>query len=78
MAITQVYPKLVVDFETDKTNDEIRAIIDAVYDDLQDKIVSLFVDDSHTTILGWHYHKMSEGGSVDETEGERKIRRTYT
>ena len=66
MARMQVYPKLVIDLETTRTEEQIEAALDAVYDVFKDRLRRLADADPQTTIVGWHYHLSV--GSVDELE----------
>jgi len=59
-------PKLVIDFETTRSEAVIAERMDAYYDAAQIKIRDIFALDPDVTIIGWHLHKST--GSIDEIE----------
>jgi hypothetical protein len=66
MAEMQIYPKIVIDLETTRTEKQIRQALDDLYPDFKQRIRALVASDPKTTIVGWHYHLST--GSVDEDE----------
>lgn len=66
MARLQVYPKLVIDLETTRTEEQIASALDDVYPALKARLRQMADADPQTTIVGWHFHLST--GPVDEVE----------
>ena len=66
MARIQVYPKIVIDLETTRSEAAIRNALDDFFATAKTKIRAIVDADPNTTIIGWHYHLST--GSVDEVE----------
>ncbi len=66
MVRVQVYPKIVIDLETTRTEDQIADALNDVYPAFKNRLRQMADADPQTTIIGWHYHLST--GSVDEVE----------
>jgi hypothetical protein len=66
MAKIQIYPKIVIDLDTTRTEKQIRVALNSLYPGFKQHIRDLVASDPQTTIVGWHYHLST--GSVDEAE----------
>lgn len=61
-----MYPKLVILFETTRSEAQIRAALDGFIPQAKQRIRDLVDTDPQTSIVSWHYHLST--GRVDEVE----------